>query len=443
MLRYEFEERIEKLQRPQLQAFLMTPHSDFPSWRTKDFYGESGRKANCLLAVLAQFDKEPNGAAQKLRAILNPQDASGEAVRETNERVTDALTTVLEAKEALSDAPAKLEALADKVVGALLQNAVTQIDDVKAGAREAVIAEISSALNAVQDVATLKVEIAEVAAKHAEQLIAARLDTFRQIEVKSPRGRVRLNKSVITPPEFERVCELVDSDVPVLLVGPSGSGKTFLTSLVAQALKLDHSVVSCSMGMSEAQLTGRLLPTGRAGAFEFHDGVYVQRYEQGGLFTADELDAADPNVLVMLNNSISSEEGFVVDARFDLPFVERHEDFRIVACANTYGLGADQLYVGRSQLDASTLDRFRAGIVHVDYSEAVERSLVKDVPWVYDYCLGIRRRIEKCKLLRIMSTRTIKHFGKMARVNNWTITDFDKTFFADWTPDEKRRFDLA
>ena len=53
--------------------------------------------------------------------------------------------------------------------------------------------------------------------------------------------------------------------------------------------------------------------------------------------------------------------------------VERGKDCAIIATANTYGLGADRVYVGRNQLDGATLDRFI--VIDVDYDEALEMAL--------------------------------------------------------------------
>jgi cobaltochelatase CobS len=39
--------------------------------------------------------------------------------------------------------------------------------------------------------------------------------------------------------------------------------------------------------------------------------------------------------------------------------------------ANTFGTGADRQYVGRNQLDESTLDRFRIGQIERDYDSEI------------------------------------------------------------------------
>jgi hypothetical protein len=59
------------------------------------------------------------------------------------------------------------------------------------------------------------------------------------------------------------------------------------------------------------------------------------------------------------------------------PFIKRHKTFRLVLAANTWGTGATRQYVGRNQLDASTLDRFCLATIFVTYDESLESSLVK------------------------------------------------------------------
>jgi hypothetical protein len=48
----------------------------------------------------------------------------------------------------------------------------------------------------------------------------------------------------------------------------------------------------------------------------------------------------------------------------------------VCAAANTYGTGADALYVGRNQLDAATLDRFY--VVEMDYDRKLEAKLAPE-----------------------------------------------------------------
>lgn len=74
------------------------------------------------------------------------------------------------------------------------------------------------------------------------------------------------------------------------------------------------------------------------------------------------MDASAPEVLIHLNAALAN--GY-----FDFPNgkVYAHEDFRVVGAGNTTGQGADAQYTGRTQLDASSLDRFK--LVEVNYNK--------------------------------------------------------------------------
>ena len=60
---------------------------------------------------------------------------------------------------------------------------------------------------------------------------------------------------------------------------------------LALSLALPFGFVSCTAGMSEGQITGRLLPTGKGGQFEYVQSEFVHCYENGGIFLLDEMDA--------------------------------------------------------------------------------------------------------------------------------------------------------
>lgn len=266
--------------------------------------------------------------------------------------------------------------------------------------------------------------------------VVKRLRSYQRVEVSMPRTRVQI-KDAVLPEEFTRMIQLASQRVNIMLVGPSGCGKTYVCEHLAKAMRArTFGYISCSMGMSESQLSGWLLPVGTGGKFEYVASPFIDIYENGGLFVFDEIDAADPNVLVFLNTALAGEQ-FFLPQRYKNPMVKRHKNFMCIAAANTFGHGADAMYVGRNQLDAATLDRFRVGMIMMDYSEAVERSISE--PAVYDWAVRIRRAIRKHGLRRVMSTRTIKEMTKMVRAYDWTADDMDQAYFADWTQDEYRR----
>jgi len=176
---------------------------------------------------------------------------------------------------------------------------------------------------------------------------------------------------------YERVLRLARLRKNILLVGPTGCGKTFLAGRVAEELGLPFAHISCSAGMSEGHLLGRLLPTGDGGRFVYTPSEFIQRYEGGGVFLFDEIDAADSNVLIVVNAALGNDRVSVPN-RTERPVARRHKDFIAIAAANTFGSGADRQYVGRNQLDEATLDRFRIGQIELDYSDEVEQEVCPD-----------------------------------------------------------------
>src|SRR5690606_18485555 len=113
--------------------------------------------------------------------------------------------------------------------------------------------------------------------------------------------------------------------------------------------------VSCTAGMSESALTGRAIPDLTTGKVVFQSTDFVACYESGGVFLLDEIDAADPNVMLVVNSALAIGH-MPLPNRTDAPSATRHDDTVIICAANTWGTGADRQYVGRNQLDAAFLD---------------------------------------------------------------------------------------
>jgi cobaltochelatase CobS len=152
-----------------------------------------------------------------------------------------------------------------------------------------------------------------------------------------------------------------------LLVGPAGSGKTFAAQQLAEALELPFGHLCLTAGASETWLFGRQTPNG------FVEGRFSQLYRSGGVFLGDELDAADPNLLLSINTALAN--GSLYNP-ISGETIAKHENFVFVGAANTFGKGGNHVYTGRSRLDAATLDRFV--VLQIDYSEELEQVICPD-----------------------------------------------------------------
>ena len=195
----------------------------------------------------------------------------------------------------------------------------------------------------------------------------------------------------------------------IWLVGPAGSGKTTLAASAANELGLTHVALSVCGQTTKTDLLGYV------DAYGVYRGTcFRQAYEHGGVFCLDEIDNGNANVLAVLNSSLASEYTTFPDKA-----VQRHENFIVVACANTYGLGATGGYVGRTQVDAATLDRFF--FIEMPYDDGLEShvaGIVQESPiWNNDnqnvpsteewlsIVRGVRKKVSELNIKTIISPR--------------------------------------
>jgi hypothetical protein len=241
--------------------------------------------------------------------------------------------------------------------------------------------------------------------KDIEKLIDAKLKNIapsvKQIEVKSLNGDIK--KVGIQHKIFEKVLKVVSQRINISLVGAAGSGKTTLVENIATAIDLPFYTLSVGLQTTKTDLigymdaTGNYIRTALRNAFEF-----------GGVFLLDELDAGNAGVLTLINSMTSNGV-----ASFPDGMIEKHEDFIMVAASNTYGRGADRLYVGRNQLDAATLDRFI--VINMDYDEDLELAISPDENWT-KYVQSIRGAVFKLRERIVVSPRASINGGKLLEV---------------------------
>lgn len=244
--------------------------------------------------------------------------------------------------------------------------------------------------------------------------------------------------SGVTPDWWEDAIVCAAARVPQLWRGPAGCGKGYWARKLAEVLNLAFYSTSLTAGIDEGALVGNLLPIDpeRAGVFTYVPSAFIRAYENGGVMLLDEMDAADPNMLMIINDAI--ENGSMsLPHRPDQPVATKHDDFVLVATANTFGHGADRAYVGRNQLDEATLSRFRAGQIDMDYDERIEKGLVSEAVFKYGTMLRARCRAHAKTWKRDVSTRDMVNIEKKMAVNvgkvQMTCERAWYQWFADWT----------
>lgn len=190
--------------------------------------------------------------------------------------------------------------------------------------------------------------------------------------------------------KFADVLTMVANNIPVMVTGAAGTGKNYLMEQVSEALGIEFYYTGAIT--QEYKLTGFIDAGGR-----FHETEFYKAFKNGGLFMLDEIDASSAETLVLLNAAIANKY-------FDFPSgrIKAHEDFRIVCAGNTFGTGADMVYVGRNVLDGATLDRFV--VIKMDYDNEVEKLLCPDEEF-YQFITGTRAMVDKFKLRHIIGMR--------------------------------------
>jgi MoxR-like ATPase len=234
--------------------------------------------------------------------------------------------------------------------------------------------------------------------KHLEDAI----NSARPIYVVSPDFESRPIEG-IQHHNFETLIHVVSSGQPVMLVGPAGTGKSHAAESVASVLGLEFYAMSVGAQTSKSDLIGYM-----DAMKNYVSTPFRKAYEEGGLFLLDEIDAGNSNVLIQLNAALAN--GYM---SFPDEMVRRNKNFRFVASANTFGLGANRQYVGRNQLDAATLDRFVT--LQWDIDDNVESSLAVGrfgAPWL-SVVKMVRAYVAERELRVVVSPRATQRGARL------------------------------
>lgn len=213
-----------------------------------------------------------------------------------------------------------------------------------------------------------------------------------------------------------------------LLVGPAGCGKTYAAEQLAKALKREFGHLNLTAGASETWLFGRQTPIG------FVEGVFSRLYHNGGVFLADEMDAADPNLMLSINTAISSNSFY---NPISGQTIKKHDDFVFVGAANTHGKGATAVYNGRSRLDAATLDRFI--VIEVNYDHNIEKILCPDAD-LRKIFHEVRAKLKNAQAEEVISSRCLRNAYVQVK-SGVSFKEVVSSITSSWAKDLKQYFD--
>lgn len=163
----------------------------------------------------------------------------------------------------------------------------------------------------------------------------------------------------------------IKNSLPVLLIGETGTGKTSAVRDLAYRTNNSFRRLNLNGSTTVEEFVGKIL-INRDGTY-WVDGILTDAMRNGHWLLIDEVNAALPEILFVLQ-SLLDDDGYIVLAeKEDKEIVRPHPNFRIFATMNPF-----EDYVGTKELNKAFLSRFPITI-KVEYPKAdQELEIVKE-----------------------------------------------------------------
>jgi nitric oxide reductase NorQ protein len=178
-----------------------------------------------------------------------------------------------------------------------------------------------------------------------------------------------------------------------IIIGPKGTGKTSLVRQFASLANKELQSVNFSLRTRESHLIGS--KTLDKGEINFMEGILVKSMRDGGLLYLDELNAAEADVLLRLDEALDDRRQVVLKEA-DGQVITAREDWSVIATINPLS------HVGTKELPPQLLSRFPVRI-RLEYPpENVELEIImRHVSNIQDSKLeDVKRAIKLAKSLR-------------------------------------------
>lgn len=153
-----------------------------------------------------------------------------------------------------------------------------------------------------------------------------------------------------------------------LIIGPKGTGKTTLVRKFASMMNKELYSVNFSLRTRESHLIGS--KTLDKGDISFVEGILVKSMRDGSLLYLDELNAAEPDVLLRLDEALDDRKQLVLKEA-EGQIINASNSWFVIATINPLS------HVGTKELPPQLLSRFPVRL-RLDYPpEDIELEIIK------------------------------------------------------------------
>ena len=238
------------------------------------------------------------------------------------------------------------------------------------------------------------------------------INNNRKITLQTFEGKeVELDKK---PPEiFWTALSDLQANNNVYLYGGAGTGKTYISKVLAKALNCTLITINCSQYTSPLEILGGQtidgyqegkLITAWANLTASAEGVNggMRAGDSGCLLLLDELPKIDPNTAGLLNDALAKikdtgEDSEIQNSRGNV--FEKKRVF-VLATGNSKLNEESADYVANMKQDLSLQDRFSGSTYKVFVDLVVERDMIGNFLFIFNYLNKIRDLIESDEGIR-------------------------------------------